>query len=402
MNSASASPVASLTTSPRDSSSTAEPVAQPPRRGDPSDPERWCDELGRRPDVHDVLLGARQRAQGRERRDVVAELAVVVVLEDEAARGAGPAQQPHPPGHRHPGPERVLVRRRDVCRGCTGRDLRRVQPVVVDRDARDVHSLRLEGRPGLGVARVLEGDGGADEPERRREGTKRGADPRDDEDLVGGDGHPTAPAEVLGEDAPQPVVRRPGTGVVVRHDRSRGTPRAAPGSGVDERGVRPPRAQVPPGPGGPGSREDLRPLGGCVHVGDGTGCSGDVGSRRDDRPGAGAAHDEPRGGELVVRRDDGSARQSQGGGEHAGRRQRVARPEPTGAQLGDDRVGDAVTQRGGPGWHVEGELDGASAARHPSTILVLRKRRSLDLGEGQLLRWTGSVGGASVGERMTW
>ena len=108
-----------------------------------------------------------------------------------------------------------------------------------------------------------------------------------------------------------------------------------------------------------------------VHVGEGPGRGRAVGAGGDDGSRAGPAHDEPRGGELVVRRDDRAAGQAQHPRERPGGGQRVARAQPAGPQLGDDRVGQPVAQRGRTGGDVEHEVDGAGGARHPTTILVL-------------------------------
>ena len=108
-----------------------------------------------------------------------------------------------------------------------------------------------------------------------------------------------------------------------------------------------------------------------MHVGERTGRGRPVGAGRDDGSRAGPAHDEPGRGQLVVGRDDRAAGQAQRSREGPGGGQRVARAQPPGAQLGDDRVGQPVAQGGRALGDVEDELDGAGGARHPARILVL-------------------------------
>ncbi len=371
-----------------------QPVTQAPRRRHPRHPQRRRHQLGCRADVDDVLAGPRQRAQGGKGRHVVPELPVVVVLEHQAAGARGPFEQLHATGDRHPRTERILVGGRDV-RGCgVVGEQAGVQAVTIDRYRGHSHPLGREGRPRLGVAGVLERNGGADQAEGPGEGAQGRADPRHDEQVVGLDGDASAAAEVLGQHAAQARVGWPGAGVVARDHRPGRAPGAAPCGRVDERGVGPAGPQVP-------ARRLRRAafragVGASwgVHVGDGTGRRRPVGPGGDDRARAGPAHDEARGGELVVGGDDRPTRQVQRRGQGAGRRQRVAGSQAAGAQLGHDGVGDPVAQGCRAGRHVEGEVDGAGGARHPSTILVLRTGWLLDLGGGQLVLWTGCQAGA--------
>ena len=268
---------------------------------------------------------------------------------------------------------------------------RGVEPVAVDRHRGHPHALGREGRPGLGVAGVLERDGGADQAEGSGEGAQRGADPRHDEQVVGLDGDAPAAAQVFGEHAAQAGVGRPGAGVVARHHRAGRAPRPAPRGRVDERGVGPSGAQVPARLlAGAAFRSGVGAARG-VHVRHGAGGRCPVRTRSDDRSRPGSAHDETCGGQLVVRRDDRPTGQPQRRGQArvdgsaSPGRSRPARSSATTASAMRWRSG------AGPGRHVEGEVDGAGGARHPSTILVQRNRWLLDLGEGQLIRWTGRL-----------
>ena len=269
------------------------------------------------------------------------------------------------------------------------RERRRVEAVTVDGDADDADSLAGERGPRLDVAGVLERHRAADQAQGGRQRAQRGSDAGHDEEVVRVDGDPAAAAQVLGEHLPQPGVRWSRSGVVPGHDRSGDPPGPAPRGRVDERGVGAAGPQVPPrrrvdggaGAGLPGVRG--------VHVGHRAGHRGPVGSRCHDDPGPRPAHDEARGGELVVGGDDRPAGEPERRGERAGRGQGVPGAQPAGAQLGDDRVGDAVAQGRRAVGDVEGELDGAGCARHPSTILVLRISCPLDLGVCHFVRWTG-------------
>ena len=120
-----------------------------------------------------------------------------------------------------------------------------VEAVVVDRHRGDPDALGRERGPGLGVARVLQRHRGADQAEGRGQGTQRGADARDDEQVVGRDGDAAAAAQVLGQHPAQAGVRwsgirrrspappsrrcaRPGARRPGRPRRCRGGPAAGP------------------------------------------------------------------------------------------------------------------------------------------------------------------------------
>ena len=212
---------------------------------------------------------------------------------------------------------------------------------------------------------------------------RRCADPRHHEQVVGGDGHPAAAPQVLGEHVAQAVVARTGAGVVAGHRRCRHPPGPAPGGLVDERGVGPPRAQVPARRCGRAPLRGGTRAAGGVHVGEGAGGRGPVGTRSHDGPRTRPADDEPRRGQLVVGRDDRAAGQAERSREGPGRGERVARAQPPGAQLADHGVGQPVAQGCRAVGDVEGEVDGAWRTRHPPRILVLRNWPLVDLGEVQ-------------------
>jgi hypothetical protein len=196
------------------------------------------------------------------------------------------------------------VRGRDVGGRGTLREQGGVEAVAVDRHGGHPHALGLERGPGLRVAGVLQRHGGADEVERRGQGPQRRPDARHYQQLLGCDRDTAAAAQVLGQHLAQAGVRRTGTGVVAGHHRAGGAPRTPPGGRVDQRGVRAPGAQVPPGRlAGSGFGNHVG-AGGAVHVGDGTGGGREVGPGRDHRAGPRPARHEAGRGQLVVGRND--------------------------------------------------------------------------------------------------
>ena len=236
-------------------------------------------------------------------------------------------EQLDPAGHRHPRAERVLVRGRHVGGQGPPRQQCGVEAVVVDRHRGDPHALGRERGPGLGVARVLQRHRGADQAEGRGQGTQRGADARDEEQVVGRDGDAAAATQVLGEHPAQAGVRW-----IRRRRRSPAPPSrrcARPGA---RRPGRPARCRGRPGRRShwagspvPGSGPVSLRAGG-VHVGHGPGRGRPVGPASDHRPRPGPAHDEAGRGELVVRGDDRPAREAERQREGAGRGQGVAGP----------------------------------------------------------------------------
>jgi hypothetical protein len=66
-------------------------VGEAGRQHQPAEPQSRCERLARRPPVHDVLWV--ERLQRADRRPVEAELAVVVVLDEEVVAGARPGER---------------------------------------------------------------------------------------------------------------------------------------------------------------------------------------------------------------------------------------------------------------------------------------------------------------------
>ena len=102
--------------------------------------------------------------QRLERAPGVAELGVVVVLDDDGVPLARPVEQPRTAGERHAHAERELVRRRDVDQPRVVRDRLDDEPFVVDRYAGDARPVRAQQHGGRRVARVLD-DGAVARPQ---------------------------------------------------------------------------------------------------------------------------------------------------------------------------------------------------------------------------------------------
>ena len=268
---------------------------------------------------------------------------------------AGPLEQLHPPGDRHPGAERVLVRGRDVGGDGTRGEQRGVEAVAVDRHARP-RALPRSRTP----SRPRRSRGPRGRRWRRRARARPGARAA----------RRRPPARRAGRRARRPPhgcgagARRArgaaGRGTARRRRRCRAPPTPRRARRGATRPGRPARCRGGPGagPSGParrcrGSGPASAPRGVCTWV-SGTGRGRAVGAGRDDGSRAGPAHDEPRGGELVVRRDDrargtGPAR-PRGPGWRAARRpgaagRRAARRRPRRRSGGAAGPGPAATSR---------------------------------------------------------
>jgi hypothetical protein len=157
-------------------------------------------QLARGTQVHDDVRA--QRGEQRERRDVVAQLAVVVVLDDQEPLGPRTRHERDPPRSRQPGAERELVCRRAV----DGREARRQgvddQPVAVHRHREHGEPGGAQRRGGPLVARLLHGH-----PCPARQGAgqlgdrRRGAARRQDGTGVGGQA--AVSQQVLDDRAPE-------------------------------------------------------------------------------------------------------------------------------------------------------------------------------------------------------
>ena len=123
----------------------------------------------------------------RQRRDVVAQLAVVVVLDDEEALGPGPVHERDPPARRQPRTQRELVRRRAVDGRQPGREGVDDQPVAVDGHRDHVESGAPQRLDGPLVAGLLDGDPRAARQGPGQLGDRRGRSARGHEGArVGG------------------------------------------------------------------------------------------------------------------------------------------------------------------------------------------------------------------------
>ncbi len=122
-------------------------------------PQPGVEHLGEAADVQHHAAGV-EGGQGRHRVAAVAELAVVVVLDDRRAELVRDLEQPQATCERHHRPHRVLVRGRDRHDVGAGRDGLRVQALVVDGD-RDQGAAGARDRPPAAVvAGVLDGHDG--------------------------------------------------------------------------------------------------------------------------------------------------------------------------------------------------------------------------------------------------
>ena len=115
----------------------------------PAQAQAGGDRLARGAQVGDAL--AVEAGQRGDRRHVVAELRVVVVLDEHRLGLAGRGQQRQPLGSRHRAPERVLVGRGDVRR----RETTQVGPGRAGRQVDDPAPGGLDGGDGRAVAGVL-------------------------------------------------------------------------------------------------------------------------------------------------------------------------------------------------------------------------------------------------------
>ena len=144
----------------------------------------------------------------------VAEVGVVVVLDDQRAAPGRPLQQPQPPRQAQRGAGRELVGGRDVHqpgrqRVVGGRQGGHVQAILVHRHRADGHAVRLQRQRRAGVARVFERRlvaGVQEEPDQQVGALLRAVDHHH---LLGRAAHPARLAQV-GRDglAERPVAGR--------------------------------------------------------------------------------------------------------------------------------------------------------------------------------------------------
>ena len=125
-----------------------------------ADPQRRGQRLGEGADVGDAPLAieAEQRGEGGR---VEPELAVVIILDDQAVVLPRPLQQGQPPRDRQPPAERILVRGGDAGhhrRVGTARQPLDLHPVGIDRHRHHARPVPQQDIARHRVARFLEGD----------------------------------------------------------------------------------------------------------------------------------------------------------------------------------------------------------------------------------------------------
>ncbi len=181
--------------------------------------------------------------QWLERTIRVAELGVVVVLDDRCVVPVGEGQQRTPPSEAHGHPAGRLVRRGRVDDLHVLRDPIDDDALTVHRHRHDAQPDRLEQQPHGRIAGILHGDRVAGPQHRAHHEVNGLLRTRRHEDLVGVDDHPSRPADPPRQHLPQRL--EPG-GLAVARERSvqrrRRTP--SPLGGREERGVGLPAAQV--------------------------------------------------------------------------------------------------------------------------------------------------------------
>ncbi len=123
-----------------------------------ADTEARADRFRERADVKYATAAVEAR-ESRQRRSVVAKIAVVVVLDDEAVGFLRPAKQREPPVQRHQNARRELVRRGDVKK--VALRLRKIvddDARVIDIDWSDRPPCRVEQESGPLIAGVLDAE----------------------------------------------------------------------------------------------------------------------------------------------------------------------------------------------------------------------------------------------------
>ena len=176
-------------------------VQQRRGHGQPAQAQPRREALARRARVHDVV--GRQRLHGADGLAVVAELAVVVILDHQPAAGGGPLDEVAAPPRGQGHPERELVRGGQHGRGRppqgTGHGA-----VPIDRQRQAAQAVRPDDPPvGLGPV-LLDGDGrAAARPEHLAEQGQRVGEAGADHDPVAGDADAARPGQVARQCVPQ-------------------------------------------------------------------------------------------------------------------------------------------------------------------------------------------------------
>ena len=271
-----------------------------------------------------------ERLERLDRAAAVAELAVVVVLDDRRAVAFRPGQQGHPPPQRHRHPERELVRGADGDQPGVGRDGLDHQPLCVDRHRGHLGSERPQQPSRRPVPGRLHGDPVAWLQQHPGHQVDRLLGAVGDHDVPGVGLHPAGQADVAGDRLAQ---GRVAGGVAVGAAAHRGRAQLlgqqpAPGLVGEQPGVGDARPEVELGRvvrhGRHGDRVPDRPRpqrssgrpGTVAGAGDG---------RADEGPGTDPGGDEPLAAEPVVGDRHGGARDAEAPGQLPGRRQATAR-----------------------------------------------------------------------------
>ena len=318
------------------------------RRDEEPEPQRGRKHLRERPDVHHPAPGI-QAVQRFQRSAGVAELAVVVVLDEHRVVPLGPVEQLE----RHRQAQRVLVRRRDVDQPRPRRDRADDDAFGVHRHRRDADAARAEHQPRWRVPGVLDGGQvtGPQQHPRHQVGRLLGAG--GDDDLRRARPHVARHPGVPGDLRPQ---RRVALRVAVGHQAGLACPQplrhqAAPGVEREQReiGDAGPEVELRCRGEGRGWRRDGVPFRERPHAGDRRRLGAARRGSRDERARADAPGEEALGGEPVVGRADRRPGDRQPLRELTGRRQRLAGPDAAvqdrRAELPVDRV--AVAARPG-------------------------------------------------------
>ena len=274
-------------------------LPQARRHDEPRDPQFGGEHLRRRADVRHHVRAVCQAVQGRQPADVIAELAVVVILDHQRLGPAGPLDQGGPAGGGQPRAERVLVRRSRVHGSVAEGERGRVEAVVVDGDRTDDGPGSLERAASFGIPGFFECHPASRQVGRDNQRAQRGGHAGNEDDVAGAGGDAAGPAQMQCECFLRRVMRL-GARQAVRHGAlGRRPPRRPPVAGHDQAGVRITGQQGPPGcpsrirpaPGGRRRRRDMR-----GHPG----ASGEVGAGRHDGRRACRRMNETRRRELVI------------------------------------------------------------------------------------------------------
>jgi len=302
------------------------------RRHHPADAQGRRERLGDRPEQHHPRpVGA---LHGPDRPAVVAELGVVVVLQDQAVDPAGPGEQGGAALGRehHPGRELVGGAHHDRAHRRVGVEVADPQPVAVDARRHDPQPGPGGGLPEPVPAGVLDRDGGdAGRPQGLADAAGPVGDAPAHRHLRRVDLGAAHPGQVPGQDLPEPgVAGRVGVAQLgIGQGAGDRAQRREPASEREGAQVGQARGQVDPG------RQGRRGLG--RRVGGGRPAEGSHAG-----PGADPGLDIALGGQLGVGLGDDPARAAEVRGQLAAGRQGAAGGQPA----APDRLPDGPRQPG--------------------------------------------------------